>query len=55
MEKLIVEEVYQKIKREMNKKGDYFTPEEVKQFTNIYRNFNAIFNATPRIFVNNHK
>lgn len=54
MEKLIVEEngfikeaIYQRIKKEMNKKDDYFTLNELKQFTNIYNNFNAIFNATP--------
>lgn len=44
---LINEEVYQRIKKEMNKKDDFFTPDEIKQFTNIYNNFNAIFNATP--------
>lgn len=44
MEKLIVEingfieeELYQKIKKEMNKTGDLFTLEELKQFTNFYR------------------
>lgn len=44
---LINEEVYQRIKKEMNKKDDYFTLNELKQFTNIYNNFNAIFNAMP--------
>ena len=59
MEKLIVEEngfikkaIYQRIKKEMNKKDDYFTLNELKQFTNIYNNFNAIFNAKPWIFLN---
>lgn len=33
----IEEELYQKIKREMNKTDDYFALEELKQFTNIYR------------------
>lgn len=44
MEKLIIEEnefieeeKYQRIKKEMNKKEDLFTLQEIKLFTNIYR------------------
>lgn len=55
MKKLIVERIgiikeedYQKIKKEMNKKDDCFYEHELKHF-------NAIFNATPRIFTNNCK
>jgi len=35
--KFIREEVYQRIKKEMNKTDDYFTQEDIKQFTNIYK------------------
>ena len=45
MEKQIVEEIgfineelYQKIKKEMNKKDDYFTSKELIIFTDFYRN-----------------
>lgn len=31
----IKEEMYQKIKKTMNRNSDYFTLEEIKQFTNI--------------------
>ncbi len=54
MEKLIVENKfikekdYQKIKKILNKKDDYFCEHE-------FANFNAIFNATPWIFLNNWK
>lgn len=37
MNEIIKEEVYQKIKKEINKIDDYFMIEELKQFTNIYR------------------
>lgn len=44
MENLIVEESefieeekYQRIKKETNKRNDFFTLDEIKQFTNIYR------------------
>lgn len=47
MEKLVVEEneiieeeLYQKIKKQMNKKDDFFNEHE-------FYNFNAIFNAMP--------
>ena len=47
MKKLIIEEIgfikeatYQRIKKEMNKKDDYFDER-------AFGNFNAIFNATP--------
>lgn len=39
---VINEEVYQRIKKEMNKKDDYFTQDELKQFTNIYRKIDVI-------------
>lgn len=52
MEKLIVEEIgvikeedYQKVKEMLNKRDDYFCEHE-------FEYFNAIFNATPRIFSN---
>ena len=55
MEKLIVEEHgfigekdYQKIKGILNKKNDYLSEHE-------FEYFNAIFNATPQIFLNKEK
>ncbi len=49
MEKLIVEEneiikeeLYQKIKKQMNKKDDFFNLKELKEFTNIYRKTSVI-------------
>ena len=55
MEKLIVEENgfigekdYQKIKGILNKKNDYLSEHE-------FEYFNAIFNATPQIFLNKEK
>lgn len=49
MEKLIVEEneiieedLYQRIKKEMNKKDDFFNLKELKEFTNIYRKSDVI-------------
>lgn len=55
MEKLIVEKLeiireedYQKVKKTLNKKDDYFYEQE-------FGNFNAIFNATPQIFLNKQK
>lgn len=49
MEKIIVtenefieREKYQRIKKEMNKTDDWFNPEEMEQFTNIYRNSGEI-------------
>ena len=34
---IVPEEIYQRIKKVMNKKDDFFTQDEIKQFTNIYR------------------
>ena len=55
MEKLIVEENgfigekdYHKIKGILNKKNDYLSEHE-------FEYFNAIFNATPQIFLNKEK
>ena len=49
MKELVVEEIgfinenlYQKIKREMNKKDDYFTSKEVIIFADFYRNSGEI-------------
>ena len=44
MEKVEVfkEEIYQKIKKEMNKNNDYFTQNELEQFTKIYNNSGEI-------------
>ncbi len=39
---IIEEELYQRIKKEMNKKDDFFNLEELKEFTNIYRKSDVI-------------
>ena len=49
---IIDEEIFQEYKNKMNKKDDYFSKDETLNFTNIYSDFNAIFNATSQIFMN---
>lgn len=34
--KIVEEEIYQRIKKEMNKNDDFFTKKELEEFTNIY-------------------
>lgn len=39
---IINEKTYQRIKKEMSKKDDYFSLEDMKQFTNIYKKNDVI-------------
>lgn len=40
--KIIKEELYQKVKSNMNKKDDFYTQKELEQFTDIYRKSDVI-------------
>lgn len=39
---VIKEELYQRIKNNMNKKNDFYSQKELEQFTDIYRNLGEI-------------